>query len=90
MIIKGLFTLLYNLFDTLTSAIDIPNLPSDIDTTINSALGYIQGGFDYLRFFTHWNFLMILLGISLVVGTVFKSTGLLMWILKKIPFLGIE
>lgn len=90
MIIKGLFQLIYNIFDTLTSSIDIPDLPSDINTTIESALGYIRGGFDYIRFFTHWDFLLLLLGVSLVVGTVFKTTGLLMWILRKIPFLGIE
>lgn len=90
MVINGLLTALFNLFEFLTRPIDIPDIPPDIDTIVNTALGYIRSGFDYMRFWTHWDFLLILLGICLVIGTAVRLYGLVMWVLRKLPFLGIE
>ncbi len=90
MIIKGLMTLLYNVFSALTSAIDIPQFPEQVHTFLYDFLEYIQTGLQILAVYTHLEYLLILFGIVIVIDAAMLIYHFVMWVLKKIPMLGIE
>lgn len=90
MIIKALMELIYNLFAILTAPINIPGLPEDVKTMITSALEYIQMGLGLLANWTDLPYLLVLFGIVAAVDVGMLLYKLVMWVLAKIPMLGIK
>lgn len=90
MIIKGLMTLLYNVFSALTSAINIPQLPEEVHTFLSEFLEYMNTGLQILAVYTHLEYLVTLIGIVVLIDVALLLYHFVMWVLKKIPMLGIE
>lgn len=90
MIVKMLLDLVFNVFSFLTAAINIPSLPDGVLAVLSSALSYIQVGAGVLASYTHLDYLFILLGIVIAVEVGVLLYRFVMFILRKIPMLGIE
>lgn len=90
MIIKGLLDVLVRVFSALTSAINIPQLPEEVHQYIETLLGYIKVGIALLANYTHIEFLLVLFGLVLAVDLGVAVYHFVMWVLRKIPMLGIE
>ena len=90
MIIKGLMTLLYNVFSALTSAINIPQLPDELHSFISDFMEYLQTGLQILAVYTHLQYLLTLIGVVVLIDAAMLIYHFVMWVLKKIPMLGIE
>ncbi len=90
MIIKSLLNLLYNVFSALTSAISIPSLPDDVENYLNYFLDYLNLGLQILANYTPLNYLLTLFGIVVAIEVGLAIYHFVMWVLKKIPMLGIS
>ncbi len=90
MIIEGLLNILYNVFSALTSAIDIPSMPPEVMEYLNKALEYISVGLQILAVYTPLQYLLTLFGIVVAIEVGLKIYHFVMWVLKKIPMLGVS
>lgn len=90
MIIKALLELLYKVFSTLTSAISIPQLPEEVAGFLEEFIGYLVTGMQILAVFTHFEYLLLLIGIVVAIDVGMLIYHFVMWVIKKIPMLGIE
>lgn len=90
MIIEAVINVLYNIFKVLTSPINIDKLPPSVSDALAKALEYISAGFGIVGQFCHLTYLTVLFGLILAVDAGVMIYNIVMWVLKKIPFLGIE
>lgn len=80
----------YYILDFCFSWINIPNLPDEALTSVNTFLDLIFGNLDILSFFVRISTIKFLLG-CLITVLIFKYTyRIILWVLRKIPFVGIE
>lgn len=90
MIVKALMNLLYNVFSLLTSPIKIPGMPEQVRTVLATLTDYIATGIAIASNYFDLNYLFMLFGIVVAVDAGILIYKFVMWILKKIPMLGIE
>lgn len=90
MIIKGLFELVFGLLKIVFAPISLPQLPQGIQTVFDELLQVLTGAVGLLSIFIDFNVVKWLIPIVLVVANFDKVWNLIMFILRKIPFLGIE
>lgn len=90
MIIESLMNLLLKLFGMLTSAINIPTLPDSVSTFMTDALSYIKTGLQLLAVYTNLEYLLILFGLIIAIDIGIAVYHFVMWVLRKIPMLGIS
>lgn len=90
MIIEGLLSVVQKLLTLLLSPIDIPSLPSNVQSIITQAMGYIIDGLGIFAAFMHYQFVMALIAIVLVIEAAFLIYKFVLWILRKIPAAAIE
>lgn len=89
LIIEGLLTAIYNLLNGILSDLNIPDIPVEMETALTEFIGYLS----YAE-----NLVALVLPINLspyfvVFFAIFAFEHLypvIMWILRKIPMLGIE
>lgn len=90
MIVEGIVNMLVSLLKVVFGWIDLPDLPDGIDTVIDELFGYLEGGMGLLSIFLDIDMLRLLLPVLLIVINFDKAYKLTMFILRKIPFLGIK
>ena len=90
MIIETLLDVLYTIFDFLTTPINIPALPTDVFGYFDTAMSYLQSGYKLLNNWLPITYFVVLYGIILAVDGGIKVYHFVMWVLKKIPMLGIQ
>ncbi len=90
MIIEALMSLLIKIFSLLTSAISIPNLPDSVSTFMSDALSYILTGLQILAVYTNLEYLLVLFGLIIAIDIGIHVYHFVMWVLRKIPMLGIS
>ena len=90
MIIELLLDAIFNVMYLLTSPIDLPELPSSVTDVIEMSFQYLQAGVGILANYTDITYLLSLFGIILAIDVGIKLYHFVMWIIKKIPMLGIE
>lgn len=69
---------------------EIPKLPPTVYEYVEQFFGYLEVGAGILANYVHLPYLMTLFTIILAVDGAILIYHLVMWILKKIPVLGIE
>lgn len=82
--------LLLNVFSLLTSAISIPKMPEEVSTYLADFLEYIEVGIQIVAAYTHIEYLLVLFGIIIAIDVGLAVYHFVMWVLKKIPMLGIS
>ena len=90
MIIKMILDVIYNVFKLLTTPINIPEMPDEVLTYIDMAFDTISAGAGILANYTPLTYLLVLFGIILVMDVAIALYHFVMWVIKKIPFLGME
>lgn len=91
MIIESIMNALISLFTTLLGWINIPQIPSDLLNSVNSTIDLIiTMGEGLLDLVMPYNIAKVLLEIVIAIEVGVKLYHFVMWILKKIPMVGIE
>lgn len=90
MIIELLLDVLYGVFAVLTSPIDIPNMPEQVSEFVSASLEYIGTGISILSNFCDIQYLLTLFGLIIAVDVGLMLYKLVMWVLKKIPMIGVQ
>lgn len=90
MIIKGLLELIFSLLQIIFSPIDIAPLPSDIQKILDKFIDWIISGYSILDIFVDMRVVKYLIPIVIVVANLDKVWSFIMFILRKIPFIGVE
>lgn len=90
MIVKGLFELVFALLKIVFAPIDLPDLPDGIQTVLDELIDVMSGAVGLLGIFVDLSVVKWLIPVVLVIANLDKVWTLLMFILRKIPFLGIE
>lgn len=90
MIIEALMNVVYVLFELLTMPISIPGLPEGVRGVMTGALDYISVGVALLANYCDIGYLVTLFGVILAVDAGMLIYKFVMWIIKKIPMIGIQ
>lgn len=90
MVIEAIFNLLKNLIFTVFGFINLPDFPESLQNSLNQFLDIIFNGINLFGFFIRPATIQILIPILIVIINFDKIYKLTIWILKKIPMLGIE
>lgn len=89
MIIEALMNLIYNVIDAL-AVFELPQLPEEVFGFMSDATSYLTSGVGILANYVHFPFLVGLFGVIVAYEIILTGWKGLMWVLRKIPFLGIE
>lgn len=90
MIIEGLLNLVSGLLKLVFGWINLPDFPSSVTAVIDELFGYIQGAAGIMGIFVDMNMVKVLLPVLLIVINFDKVWKFTMFIVRKIPFLGIK
>lgn len=90
MIVEAVLDLISGLIKTLFGWIDLPDLPSAIETIIDQTFTYIESGFGIVAIFVDFNVVKILLPLVVIIVNFDRAYHLVLFVLRKIPFLGIK
>ena len=90
MIIEGLFNLFYTLITVVFSWINLPSLPDGVLSVMDQIVNLLQGSLSILGFFVDIDYIKVLLPIVLIVVNFDKAYKLVMFVLRKIPFIGVK
>lgn len=89
MLIQLLLQLIYTIFDKLL-ILNIPQLPEQVQNYINTLFDYLVSGASVLANYTPLSYLLTLFGVILAVDIGINVYKFVMWILKKIPMIGVS
>ena len=90
MIVKGILELFYALITIVFGWINLPNFPDSVLSVIDEFVNILTGAVGLLGVFVDMNVLRILIPVLLIVINFEHLYNLTMYILRKIPFLGIK
>lgn len=92
MIIDAFIGLIVRILDTIW-IVEIPGLPESVNGAFDTFLSYVEQAVGFLCFFIPQaviNLIGVLGGIYLAAVIVYDGYLLVMWVLRKIPVLGIS
>ena len=91
MIIESLLNAIFSVFETLFSSINIPGMPEgmfeQVVSFFNNTLNYAGS---LISLFIPWSQVKIFFPILIVILSSEEIYKLVMWVLRKIPMLGIS
>ena len=90
MIIKLFLQAVYQLFNLLTAAINIPALPEGISTVITTMCSYVSSGLAILAAYVDLPYLLVLFGIVVAVDAALWLYKIVMYFVHKIPMANIK
>lgn len=91
MIISSLLNLVYKIFNVLFSPINIPSFDEESVNAVNDFLSTIfEDSETIIGLFIPWTVVNVLIPIVIAVVVAVPLYHFVMWILKKIPFLGVN
>lgn len=90
MVIEGILNLLKSLLFTVFGFINLPDFPEELQNSLNQFLDIVFNGINLFGFFVRPTTIQIVIPILIIIINFDKVYKLTIWILKKIPMLGIE
>ncbi len=90
MILEAVFNLVSGLIRLVFGWINLPDMPEAVMSVIDELFTILQGSIGLLSVFVDISMVKILLPVLLIVINFEKVWKFTMFILRKIPFLGIE
>ena len=90
MILEAVFNLVSGLVKLVFGWINLPDLPDSITSVIDELFALISGSVGIIGIFVDLNMVKILLPVLLIVIHFAEVWTFTMFILRKIPFLGID
>lgn len=74
----------------LIALFDFPVVPAELTTLINKLFEYMQVGTGILNFFVPFDVIRPAIDVFLAVWAVEHAYTLVLWVLRKVPLLGIK
>lgn len=91
MIIESLLNAIFSLFDTVFSVINIPSMPDGMPEQITNFLAdLLSYASSLISLFIPWSQVRVFFPILIVILASEEIYKLVMWVLRKIPMLGIS
>ncbi len=90
MILESVFNLFSSAIKLIFGWINLPELPADVELVIDQLFTYMESGLGFVFLFFNMDLVKIMLPFVIVVANFEKVYKLVMYVLRKIPFLGIE
>lgn len=90
MILKLLFELVLGLLEIVFSWVSFPAMPEAVTNVVDTLLGYMAEGIGFVWMFIPRQLVLVLLPIVLVLENFDRLYKVVMWILRKIPFLNMS
>lgn len=90
MIVMGLLNIVKLLLNVLFGWVSLPEFPPEFDALFDTFFGYMDSGMAILSVFIDFNVVSVLLPIVILVHNFDHLYKLGMWILRKIPMIGIK
>lgn len=90
MIIKGILELFFSLLQIVFSPIALPQLPQKASYYLDQFYNWIMGGYNFIATFIDVSMVKTLIPIVIVIANLDKIWSFIMFILRKIPFIGVE
>lgn len=90
MIVKGLFELVFGLLQIVFAPINLPDLPEGIASVLDELIDVLAGAVGLFGIFVDLTVVRWLIPVVLIIVNFDKVWNLIMFIFRKIPFLGIE
>lgn len=90
MIVKALIGMLSGLIEWITAGLNIPGLPPEVAQVAAQITQYLVAGLQIVANFTHLDYLLVLFGVVVAVDAGMLVYKFIMWVIRKIPMLGIE
>lgn len=90
MIFEAILNMVSTLLKLVFGWINLPDLPASITGLIDEFFGYIQGAMGLIGIFLDLDVVRVLLPILIVVINFEEVWKFVMFIVRKIPFLGIH
>ena len=90
MIVKALIGMLSGLIEWITAGLNIPGLPPEVAQVVAQITQYLVTGLQIVANFTHLDYLLVLFGVVVAVDAGMLVYKFIMWVIRKIPMLGIE
>lgn len=89
MLVEQLGLLLYKLFSSIFSLFDVPSVSADFSNSISQFVSYLGSASEFVKLVFPINMSPYFV-IFLSIFSVEHGYSLVMWVLRKIPFIGIE
>lgn len=90
LILESVFNLFSSAIKLIFGWINLPDLPGDVEVVIDQLFTYMESGLGFVFLFFNMDLVKIMLPFVIVVANFEKVYKLVMYVLRKIPFLGIE
>ena len=90
MLVKLLFELVIGLLNIVFGWVDFPDMPAAIASALDTMLEVIAGAMGFVWLIVPRELVLVGLPTILIVENFDKLYSVVMWILKKIPFLGMK
>lgn len=90
LIVESVLTLFVDALKVIFQWINLPQVPSNIQTVIDQFFEYLRSGMGFVYIFFDMSLVKILLPLLIVVINFDKVYKLVMFVLRKIPFLGVD
>lgn len=90
MIIKGILELFFSLLQIVFSPIALPQLPAKASSYLDQFIDWILGGYNVIGMFIDLGMVKTLIPIVIVIANLDKVWSFIMFILRKVPFIGVE
>lgn len=83
-VILSLFSFLLNLFPS------VPSFPDSVSEILSTLKDYMVSGMSIVNAYVYGNVVVTLITVTLAVAVAHNIYVFVMWVLRKIPMLGIE
>lgn len=90
MILESVFNLFSSALKLIFGWISLPDLPPEVETIVNQVFEYMRAGLGFLFIIFDMDLVKLMLPFVVVVMNFDKVYKLVMYVLRKIPMLGIE
>lgn len=90
MILETVFNLFSSAIKLIFAWIEFPELPPEVNQIIEQLFIYMESGMGFVYLFIDIDLVKLMLPFVLVVANFEKVYMLVMWVLRKIPFLGLD
>lgn len=90
MILESVFNLFNSAIKLIFAWINIPAAPLEVTSVIDTMITYMRSGIGFLFLFFNMDLVKIMIPFVLIVANFEEVYKLVMFVLRKIPFLGIE
>ena len=90
MIVKLLFELIINLLNIVFGWVSFPQMPSEVTQALDTLLDAMASAMGFIWLIVPSQLVMVVLPVVLIVENFDKLYSVVMWVLKKIPFLGMK